>query len=213
LFVRFRLTGQEGATGEIMLSREDTIAASILGSTLAVCGTCTWLVTRGIQDPGDLLGFFGGALGTGLAVGGTIFLDRRSRRNDRLLLADAIYSVGSTARFAANAPVEHLDAGILTLKQAIHTFDTIRGTTPVRDAQAQRLLSLMTYWLPILIEKLDASLHAVQADAGQAHEEAKKLRPTLEKIFSLAETPLKYRNLWPTTDGKVLGDFEKTDTP
>jgi hypothetical protein len=193
-----------------MLSRQDMVAASIMGSTIAVCGTCIWLISRGVAA-GDLLGFLGGALGAGLAVGGSVFLDRRSQRNDRLLLADAIYTIGSTARTVAHNSPELLAAGLLTLKQAIHTFDTIRAVTTVRDAQAQRLLSLMTYWVPIHEGRFDAGLDAVREDDGRTLREFETLRPTLEKIFSLAAGVLEHRTLWPTTGGKALRSFEEPD--
>jgi hypothetical protein len=191
-----------------MFTRKELIEVVLIGATGGVFGACVIVATRLATDPGDVLGFFGGAVGAGLAVVGALWVDRRKAGDRRKLLADSLVSVGVVAAKFESAPAERVPSMLLTLRQTIQTFDTVRTHVGVDDALIHLSMSVLIHWFPIVTQEIDELLEQMSDESLTPAKAKAQFLPKAQVIYASIESTISEIPLWPKSAKVALQTFK-----
>lgn len=141
----------------------------IIGATTGAFVACVFIAARFAHDPGDVLGFFGGATGAGLAVVGALWIEERKkedkRESYRQMLTQALTQVALCAFKFSHDDSADVASGLLTFRQAVHTFEMVRKNINIDDALAYFSMSSVIYWLDVIDAQAKELL--VRAEKGE----------------------------------------------
>lgn len=152
----------------------------IVGATAGAGAACVFVAARFASDPGDILGFFGGAIGAGLAVVGALWLEERKRiksvENSRGLYITSLTQLALSAHEFSRAADDDVPSRLLTFRQTARTFDEIKRLVSFEDAGAYFSICAVIYWIEVfegeakvLLERLDrGELTSAQVKAAIA---------------------------------------------
>lgn len=132
------------------LNSDSLLSMLIIGVTVGLSVACVFIAASWAQDPGDILGFFGGAIGAGWAVIGAVSIEDRKRARKRedtkKLFVDALKAVGVTADRFGQLPDTAVAAGILTFLQGVETFQVVCARATIDDVTGFFSMSSVIYW-------------------------------------------------------------------
>lgn len=183
------------------LSRDTLIEALVIGATAGLFAAGVNIAARYTSDPGDVLGFIGGAVGAGAAVIGALWLERvkvRSAERERLAaLARILVGLARRSAGVIEADEDRRLGTIQTLRQTIGTFLAMRATHVLPDPERQATLDTFSE----IVERRRAAL----AEAEQGVREGtltlagavEQLRPQLIALIDSVHMVLRVDTDWP----------------
>jgi hypothetical protein len=140
--------------------RDQLIELAIISASASAAAACVVVAARVATDPGDVLGFFGGAIGAGLAVAGALWVERHKERQkaqaDRDMLAQSLVLLGVTSYQAADAPDDQLDAMLRTVEQNLQNFLAVRGFARLDNGVHHGAMATIAYWAEKHVVELEA---------------------------------------------------------
>jgi hypothetical protein len=130
---------------EFLRSSRGIALIVLAGFTSGVGAASVNIAARFVSDPGDALGFFGGAFGAGAAVLGGLWLERLknqkadNRRTDDLV--GALLGVTVTAGGTVSATGYGYPSSVEGLAAALNNLQAVIGETPIPEPISQAILS------------------------------------------------------------------------
>ena len=191
-----------------MFSRRDLIEILLVGATGGIFGACIIIASKATNDPSDVLGFFGGAVGAGLAVVGALWVEKQKGGARKKMLADSLVSVGAAAAEFHSIPDEAMSSMLLTLRQVIQTFDIVRTHAGIDDAMAQLSMSALIHWFPIITKDIDQLQLRLKENKITASDAKKEFLHKADLIYSSVESTLLSHPYWPKSALRMLQAYK-----
>lgn len=178
------------------------IEALIAGITGGLIAGAIGLAYHLGASPDNVLNFSGGAVGSGLAVLGALWVEANRRRRAFKQLTNSLVIPATVAIRFGHESNDLLPALVLTLRQSVEAFEATRIATPVENPLHQYGLQTCVFWIRNALNKMEAAAQPSQRSQQMSDTaiteiktEANKVVGSIEDFLRLPEIPKESLNI------------------
>lgn len=143
----------------------EIVIVGLVGGVAAACLVIAILLGASIDN---LLNFFGGAVGSGLAVVASLWLESRKRARGLENMMTSLVNTASVAMRFEKIDDESIVPLIVTFQQSAEAFEVCRLGATIDDPLHQYAFQASTYWLKRALREMGEGMEAL--DAGKTTE-------------------------------------------
>lgn len=183
----------------------------VAGLTSGVGAASVNIAARFTSDTGDVLGFFGGAIGAGSAVFGSMWLERfKSRENEKVerkKLKRDVVRFGKLCRSYLEHPNDITILGkALSLRQSWTSVVKRHGTSHSLDGQFLAPIDTISYWHEAAIKCIDELVISANANPSNIDVSRINLDKYAKAMHLLIYHLLTQEDEWGSEDALSIGD-------
>lgn len=196
-----------------MLSKFEWSEIIIVGLVGGVTAACIGLAIRFGATVDNLLNFFGAAVGTGLAVVSTLWLESRRRARALEKMLTSLVIAASVAMRFKSIKDSQIPPLIVTFQQSAQAFEASRLGANVEDPLHQYAFQSAVFWLQQALKEMEGYLQDFATGKLSEKLLAEKSRKSALKMIGATEDFLKLPGLSKLPLAAFLHHQSKVDVP
>jgi hypothetical protein len=194
------------------MKRQDHYALIVIaGLTSGMGAASVNIAARFADDPGDILGFFGGAIGAGAAVIGAVYLERfksrESEKIERTKLKRDVIRFGRLCRaFLESSNKSPLVGQALSISQSWASIVKRHGATSSLDGHFLSSVDAISYWYEPASKSINKLVTVHQNNPSEFAQSKKEVDGYIRPMHTLIYYLLTEVDEWKSDEAASVGD-------